>query len=112
MNVYDAAHELARALSRSQEYLELKAATEELKKDSKAEEMLRELRTKQLEVEALKLSGKPTEEAERQLQNLYDIVSHHSLVKKYLEAEHRFFILMSDIQKIIAKAVELNLDRG
>ncbi|MCG0274814.1 MAG: YlbF family regulator [Thermosediminibacteraceae bacterium] len=108
MNVYDAAHELARALSRSQEYLELKAAREELKKDPQAEGMLKDLRTKQLEVEALKLSGKPSEEAEKQLQNLYNIVSCHSGIRKYLEAEKRFLFLMTDIQKIIARAVDLD----
>ncbi|ADL07622.1 YlbF family regulator [Thermosediminibacter oceani] len=108
MNAYDAAHELARALSCSPEYLEFKAAREELKKDPEAERMLKDLRAKQLEVEALRLSGKSSEEAEKQLENLFNVVSYHSGIKKYLEAESRFLVLMADIQRIIARAVDLD----
>lgn len=110
MNVYDTAHELARALSQSPEYLEFKRVKDELEKDPKAKDMLKDLRTKQLEVETLKISGKPVEDAVKNLENLYNIVSFNSLLKQYMEAENRFAVLMTDIQKIIAKAVGLDLD--
>jgi cell fate (sporulation/competence/biofilm development) regulator YlbF (YheA/YmcA/DUF963 family) len=110
MNVYDLAHQLARALSEAPEYLEFKKAVEELNRDPQARDMLRDLKTRQLQVEALKLSGKPVdEEALKSLENLYNIVIYNSLIKKYLEAEARFAVLMTDIQNIIAKAVDLDL---
>jgi cell fate (sporulation/competence/biofilm development) regulator YlbF (YheA/YmcA/DUF963 family) len=112
LNVYDLAHELARALSQCPEYRDFTRAKEELEKDIQAKNMLKDLRMRQLEIETLKLSGKPVEEAQRNLENLYNIVSYNSLLRQYLEAEARFAVLMSDIQGIIARAVglDLNLD--
>ena len=34
----------------------------------------------------------------------------HSLLKEYLEAEERFSVLFSDIQNIIIKGVDLDID--
>lgn len=110
MNVYDLAHELARALSQCPEYREFSRAKEELEKDIQAKNMLKDLRARQLEVEALKLSGKPVEDAQKNLENLYNIVSYNSLLRQYLEAEAKFAVLMADIQGIIARAVGLDLN--
>jgi len=110
MNVYDAAHQLARSLSESSEYIEFKKAKESLKQDTQAENMLKDLRSKQIELEALKLSGKPTDEAEEKLRNLYNIISHNSLLTRYLEAEQRFAVLFSDIQNIIMKGIDIDFE--
>jgi cell fate (sporulation/competence/biofilm development) regulator YlbF (YheA/YmcA/DUF963 family) len=110
MKVYDLAHQLARSLNECSEYLEYKRANESIKQDPQAEKMLKDLRTKQVEVQALKLSGKPAEEALKNLENLYSIVSHNSLLKRYLEAEERFAVLFADIQNIIMKGIELDID--
>jgi len=110
MNVYDAAHQLARALSECTEYKEFSKVQEELKNDPQAEKMLKDLRAKQWELYSLKAAGKPTEEVERSLENLYDIISYNSLVSRYLEAEQRFAVIMADVQNIIAKAVNLDED--
>jgi cell fate (sporulation/competence/biofilm development) regulator YlbF (YheA/YmcA/DUF963 family) len=110
MNVYDAAHQLARSLSECPEYIAYKEAKEKVKQDLQAEKMLNDLRTTQFEVQTLKLSGKPTDEAEKKLQNLYNIVSCNSLLQNYLEAEERFAVLFSDIQKIILNRIELDIN--
>ncbi|HHY42932.1 MAG TPA: hypothetical protein GX514_08865 [Thermoanaerobacterales bacterium] len=110
MNVYDAAHQLARSLIECPEYIEFKRAKESLKQDAQAEKMLKDLRSKQIEVQTLKLTGKPADEAEKMLQNLYNIISHNSLLKRYLEAEERFAVLFSDIQNIIMKGIDLDID--
>lgn len=110
MNIYDKAHELAKALSESDEYKEFKKAKEEIKKDEKAKEMLKDLREKELEVQALALSGKPYSEEEKKLRNLYEIISYHSGIRKYIEAENRLMVLISDIQKIIFKAIDTSLE--
>jgi len=110
MNVYDAAHQLARSLSECSEYIEFKKAKEKLEQDAQAEKMLKDLRSKQIEIQALRLSGKCTEEAENNLKNLYNIVSHNSLLQRYLEAEERFAVLFSDIQNIIMKGIDLEIE--
>ena len=109
MNVYDIAHQLARSLSECPEYLEYKKAKESIKQDPQAEKMLKDLRSRQVEVQALKLSGKSVDEALMNLENLYSIVSHNSLLKRYLEAEERFAVLFADIQNIIMKGIELEI---
>lgn len=108
MNVYDAAHQLARALSECAEYKEFIKVQEELKNDPQAKKMVEDLRVKQLELYSLKAAGKPTEEAEKKLQDLFNIVSYNSMVNRYLEAEERFAVIMADIQQIIAKAVNID----
>lgn len=109
MNVYDLAHQLARSLNECPEYLEYKKAKESIKQDPQAEKMLKDLRNRQVEVQALKLSGKSVDEALMNLENLYSIVSHNSLLKRYLEAEEHFAVLFADIQNIIMKGVELDI---
>lgn len=110
MNPYDAAHSLAKSLSESIEFKQFKKAKDELEKDPKAKEMFSDFRKKQFEVEALKLSGKSTEKASKDLKNLFEIISYNTLITNFLEAEQRFATLMYDIQNIIAKAVDLELD--
>jgi len=110
MNVYDLAHTLARDLKKSPEYLEFKKAQEALNQDPQAKKMLKDLRSKQLEVQALRFSGKPIDEATKKLENLYSIIGHNTLVKKYIETEERFAVLMMDIQEIIVDGIDLDLD--
>ena len=43
MSVYNKAHELARAISQSREYSELKSAFEKIKNDEKAKQMCKTL---------------------------------------------------------------------
>jgi cell fate (sporulation/competence/biofilm development) regulator YlbF (YheA/YmcA/DUF963 family) len=110
MNVYDLAHKLARSLSESPEYLEYKKVKEKVKQDPQAKQMLTDLRSKQLEIQMLKLSGKPIDENTKNIEKLYSIISNHSLLKEYLEAVERFSVLFSDIQNIIIKGVDLDID--
>lgn len=110
MNVHDLAHQLARSLTLTQEFLEFKKAMENLNKDPQAKNMLEDLRKKQLELQALKISEKPVEEAEKKLENLYNIVSYNAVLREYIGAESRFATLMSDIYDIISKAVDFEFD--
>lgn len=108
MNVYDIAHDLARALKQTSEYKEYKKALDSLNEDPQAKKMLTDFRTKQIEVETLKISKKPFEEEEKKLQNLYSIISHNPLLQKYMAAEHQLAIMMTDIHEILAKAIEID----
>ncbi|HHY04706.1 MAG TPA: hypothetical protein GX534_05935 [Thermoanaerobacterales bacterium] len=111
MNVYDIAHQLARALCATPEYKEFKKNVENLQKDSSAKEMLSDFRSRQLEIQALKLSGKPIDEELKKLENLYNIISCNTLLKSYLEAEMRFATIFEDVQKIIGDAIEPKIDK-
>lgn len=110
MNIYDLAHQLARDLKRSPEYQEFKKAQETLNKDPQSKKMLKDLRSKQLEFQALKFSGKPIDEATKNLESLYSIISHNTMIKRYLETEEQFARLMMDIQEIIVSGIDLDVD--
>lgn len=70
--------------------------------------MIRDIRTRQLEVQAMQLAGKePDKEKEAQLERLYDLLTYHPAAREYLEAEYRLARLLGDVTRIIAEAVEL-----
>jgi len=110
MNAYDAAHQLARSLEESVEYVEYKKAKEKVKQDPQVLKMLKDLRAKQLEVQALTLSGKPNAEAQKSLESLYNIAINNSLIKEFLDAEECFAVLFTDIQNIIVRNIDFTLD--
>ena len=80
MSVYNKAHELARAISQSREYSELKSAFEKIKNDEKAKQMYKDLE-KQIEVQLDEISGKNTDEKAKQLENLYEVLSYNDDLK-------------------------------
>jgi len=109
VNVYDKAHELAKAVRQSQEFKEFKRAAEKLEEDKKAKEMLEDFREKQWKIQSEKLAGKDVKEKEAQLQKLYEVLSYNQDIVDYLQAEARFYTLMSDISNILGRAIELDV---
>jgi cell fate (sporulation/competence/biofilm development) regulator YlbF (YheA/YmcA/DUF963 family) len=108
MNVYDLAHNLARGLNTSPEYKNYQEALSKIKGDKEKENLLADFRKKQMEIQALQLMGKevPKEKMD-ELHKAMEILSFHPVIKEYLEAEFRLGRVLSDVQKIIADAVEL-----
>ncbi len=106
MNIYDRAHALAKAIKASQEYKQFVKARAELEKDSSAREMLLDFRKKQWELQKQKMSGiEVAPEQEERFSKMLEVISLNKYVKEYLEAEYRFSVMLSDIQKIIGEAV-------
>ena len=106
MNVYDYAHSLAKALKLSSEYTDFKRCQEKLEKDQSAKEMLADFRKSQLELQKQKISGlEVAPEQEKRLAQRWEIINLNLIVKEYLEAEYRFSVLLTDVQKIIGEAL-------
>ncbi len=111
MNVYDHAYALAKAIKVSPEYKNFLHAKEKLDGDSSAKEMLTDFRKNQIELQKQKLSGiEVAPEQEERLNRLMEVINLNMTVKEYLEAEYRFSIMLTDIQKIIGEAMEDILD--
>jgi len=107
MNVYDHAHALARAIKASSEYRAFKKALESLEKDAAAKEMLSDFRKSQWELQQQKLSGlEISPEQEQRLSRVWEVIRLNMVVKDYLEAEYKFSVMLSDIQKIIGEPLE------
>ncbi len=114
MDVYDRAHELARALGRSGEYNDFRLARAKLAGSTSSMDMLRDFRRRQLELEMAVLSGKePDQELKQALEESYRIINLNPAITAYLEAEARVARLLADIQKILLDAMpEWGQDTG
>ncbi len=107
MNIYDYAHALVKAIKASPEYKKFKIVQDKLQDDSSAKKMLADLRKTQWDLQKQKLSGlEVAPEQEEQLSRLLEVINLNLIVKEYLEAEYRFSILLTDIQKIIGEAMQ------
>lgn len=106
MNVYDYAHSLAKAIKLSPEYVSFKESQDKLEEDQGAKEMLTDFRKSQLELQKQKMSGlEVAPEQEQRLAQRWEIINLNLIVKDYLEAEYRFSVMLTDVQKIIGEAL-------
>ncbi|HHV75716.1 MAG TPA: YlbF family regulator [Thermoanaerobacterium sp.] len=106
MEVYDLAHQLARALNRSSEYNDFCSAKAKLWSNKQNVEMLQNFRRQQLEAELAALKGEQLDPSKKQrLEESYHILSFNPTIMAFLEAEGRLARLLADIQKILADAL-------
>jgi len=113
MNIYDNAHELARALRNSSEVMDLRDAGKKIENNNNNKKMLEDFRKIQLEAytEQMK-TGKMSPQVTEKLQNFASIISVNPDVSRYLQAEQRFGIIWEDIMKILNDAVGVDLTFG
>jgi cell fate (sporulation/competence/biofilm development) regulator YlbF (YheA/YmcA/DUF963 family) len=106
MNVYDKAYELARALKESSEAKEVKAAKAAIDADPDTKRMFDDFRSRQLELQRKMMSGEtPSEDERSKLEKLYEVVTLNPAIRRMLEAERRFSVILEDVQRIIAEPV-------
>jgi len=111
VNVYDDAHHLARSIQASPEFISFRLTAARLKAEPSSLEMLRDFRRRQFELQAKALQGEEiaAEEQER-FERLSEILASHVVIAAFLQAEYTLSRLLGDIQKIIADAVDVDLD--
>ena len=107
MNVYDEAHNLARALKESDEYkqyVDLKATASQ---NEELSAMLNDFQGKKFEVQAKQMMGEALgPEMMEQIQSLYQILLKDPLASQYVKAEMRFSILVNDVYAILGEVVK------
>lgn len=104
------AEALAEALAQSDEYKALQAAREEIDRHEAAKIMLRDFRQKQMAIERKMLSGEaPSDQEIEALQQAYQIVALNPYVRRLIEAEVALSAMMAEVQRILAKAVGIEL---
>ncbi len=107
VNVHDKAHILAKSIKDSVEYKEFKEAKKELETNEATKNMVIDFEKKQFEYQTKQMSGEEvTEEETQKIMELYSIVTKDVLASKYINAQMKFAILMQDVNKIIADALE------
>jgi cell fate (sporulation/competence/biofilm development) regulator YlbF (YheA/YmcA/DUF963 family) len=109
-NVYDLAHQLARALKNSQEYKEYVQKKNDLYKDEKNKKMVEDFREKVIDIQVKKMSGKEVSQEELDsVKKLEDILRLNPTINEFLIAEYRYSKLIEDISKIIGEAIDLEI---
>ena len=111
MNVYDKAHELAKALAESQEYRDFKSARDVVYQNEKNKQMLVDFKKRQFKIQTAYLSGQqPTNEQIETMKKLSDLLQSSPEISLYMQNEYRFNQMISDVYKIMNDAVEIDLD--
>ncbi len=107
MNVYDTANKLAAEIKNSAEYLEYKKAKQDLESNAELKAKVDEFEKTRYEVQVLAMQGKEVEEEKnKKLQEMYTILIQNKEIKEYFDLEVKFNVLIADVNKIIAEAVQ------
>ena len=107
MNIYDTANRLASEIKTSEEYMNYKMAREviNLKPDLKEEISKFEKLRYEVQLDQMK-TGKADEEKMKQIQEIYSKIIEIDEIKKYFDAELKFNVLLTDVNKIIGDALK------
>lgn len=107
MNFYDKVHEMVRALKDTDEYKEYLKLKKTVSENTERKGMLKEFKEKQREAQMLYInSGKPNEETQKTLENLYSLLIQDDNVRKMFECEMKLDIMLADMQKIVAEGIK------
>ncbi len=108
MNVYDAAHNLAKAIKESEEYNQYEEIKTSVSNNDDLAGMLNDFQAKQFEIQGKQMMGEEIgEEMMAQIQSLYGIMMQDPTAAQYLQAEIRFSLMMNDIYKILGDVISL-----
>ena len=107
MNVYDTANKLAVEIKNSEEYTKFKEAKKALESNIELKEKIDEFEKTRYEVQVLAMQGKEVEEEKnKKLQEMYTILIQNKEIKEYFDLEVKFNVMIADVNKIIAEAVQ------
>lgn len=106
MNVYDEAHNLARAIKESTEFQQFDNLRREIEKDETTAQMLKDLQAKQMEIQAAQMTGQePNAETITQMQSLATMIATKPLAAQYMQAEAAFSVMVNDVFGILGEAM-------
>lgn len=109
MNVYDAAHNLARALKNSNEYITLKEKQKKAFSNPRTREILEDFRIKAMEIQRLQMEGKKiTAEHRSDMMNFEKVMMEDDIIKDFFDAEMKFNQTMKDVYKILGESINMS----
>jgi len=108
--VYDKAHELAKALKLSPEFRQYQEAKSRISTNSENLKMVQDFRVKQMEIQTMQIMGQeiPPEKM-RGYEKMAELLNYHPAVRDFLQAEYKVAQIFTDIQKILAGAMDMEL---
>lgn len=107
MNIYDKAHDLAKALQDSTEVNEISSAMTLIEADPESKQMLDDFRQRQVEIQQRMMSGDmPSQEEMEKMEKLFDVLSLNLNIRRLFEAERRLSTIIEDVNKIISDSLQ------
>ncbi|AHV96635.1 MULTISPECIES: YlbF family regulator [Paenibacillus] len=107
MNIYDKAHELARAIKDSSEVADISAALKLVEADPGSKEMLDNFRSSQHELQERMMAGEmPAQEEMEKMEKLFEVLNMNLSIRRLFEAERRLSVVIEDVNKIITGSLE------
>ena len=106
MNVYDEAHNLARAIKESNEFREFDRIRKEVDNDKECSDMLKELTELQVQLQTAQLTGQqPDQDTFARFQSLSTMVMTKPLAAQYMQAQMAIATMMNDVFGIVGEAI-------
>ncbi|KZE66669.1 hypothetical protein AV545_03330 [Paenibacillus jamilae] len=107
MNIYDKAHDLAKALKESKEVEEITSAMKLIETDPEAKKMLDDFRERQMEAQQRMMSGDmPAQEEMEKMEKMFEVLSLNLNIRRLFDAERRLSVIIEDVNKIIADSLQ------
>jgi len=107
MNIYDKAHELAKAIKESSEVADIGSALKLVEADPQGKEMLDNFRQSQVELQQRMMSGEmPPQEEMEKMEKLYEVLNLNLGIRRLFEAERRLSVVIEDVNKIISDSLQ------
>jgi len=107
-NVYDLAHQLARAIKNSEEYKSYVEKRNIVYSNEKNKQMVEDFKEKVFNIQVNKMAGKEvTQEELDKLKKLEDILTLNPTINDFFIAEFRYSRLVEDISRIISEAIDI-----
>lgn len=107
MNIYDTANRLAYEIKQSDEFNTYKKLKEEVQNNPNLKDKLNNFEKARYEIQIASIQGQEqNKEKAVEMQNLYLELIQNETMKKYFDAELKFNVLLTDVNKIIADAVQ------
>ncbi len=108
--VYDKAQELAKMLGECQEYKDYRASKEKALQNDTTKALLKEYHQLQLRAQAAMVSGERDDEVMERLRKTGEILQFNKEASEFLMNEFRMNRVLGDIYRILAEAVDMDLD--
>jgi len=107
MNVYDTANKLACEIRQSEEFKNYKKLKEEVQGNLELKEKLERFEKLRYEVQVASIQGlEANNDKAAEMQKSYVELIQSDVMKKYFDAELKFNVLLTDVNKIIGDAVQ------
>ena len=107
MNVYDEAHNLAKAIKESNEFKEFDRIRKDVDADKETSDMLKELTELQMQMQAAQLTGQqPDKDMFARFQSLNTMAMTKPLAMQYMQAQFALATMMNDVFGIVGEAIK------